>query len=208
MLDKYKSLRFNVMEVEQGVELLIHFPELKQIPAFGGCSYKDRNKIIRYISLYYDPSSPLQSEYQDIKARKEAAVELAGFERDKKGFWSDDVQFVMDMVDNDHFSIAEMVCEFLRLVNDKTWSLLIVNEAMFWEYTQMLMEDIRGKSTKERLEAANVKTKLREELKAIAADSEVYMKKIFGEEEKVAEMAKEKLKRITPENVGQNGRHK
>lgn len=210
MSEKYKLLKFNVFDVEHGEELLIRFPELKQIEAFRDCISGDRNRIIRYICYLYDPGSPLQSEYQDLKARKEAAAELAGFKRNSKGLWPESTQDIFNVINKGDVNIVDMVFEFLRIINDKTWMILKVNEINFWEYSLMLMENISGKNSKEKLDAANVKTKLREELKIIASDTELYMKKMFGDEENLQALAKEKLKRITPETVGStlNGKHK
>lgn len=209
MLEKYKSLKFNVSDVDHGEELLIKFPELKQIKVFSECRSADRNRIIRYICYMYDPGSPLQVEYQDLQARKEKAAEDAGFERNKKGLWPESVQNIFDVIDTEDVLITEMIFEFLRIINDKTWAIIKVNEVNFWECSRMLLDNIGGKDSKQKLEAANLKTKLREELGSISRDMEQQMKKMFGEEEKIQELAKEKLKRITPETiVSLNGRSK
>lgn len=198
MSEKFKYLRFKVHSLPPGEELLLRFPDLKSLGSFSAYKKGDRNRIIRYIMYFYDPNSELIEDIQDHRKRQEAAAEEAGIVRKPSGKFADDV---VDMFDMKNEEVNEMIFDFLKIIDDKTWTILKVNEMNFWELTRLIADPIDGKDSKTILEAAEKKRKLREELKAIVADIETYSKKMFGDSEQLQAKAKKKLRAITPENV-------
>lgn len=198
---KFQNLRFKVHEVPQGTELLIKFPELGACQEFRNYSKGDRNYVIRYICYAYDPGSDFYEEFADIFKIKEAAAELAEFPRNPKtGKFEAHVYEMMRMeIDG----VNDMIIAFLSILNNHTWTQIHVNEQMFWEYSKLLSEPVKGKDSKQILEAANVKSKLREEIKIIANDLSGFYKQMFAGDEDLTELAKTKVKAITPETASQ-----
>ena len=194
---KFQNLRFKVHEVPQKTELLIKFPELGACEEFRNYTGGDRNYVIRYISYAYDPGSDLYNDFTDIFRIKEAAADLAEFQRNPKTGKFDESVYAMMRMENT--AINDMIFSFLKIINNHTWAQIQVNEQMFWEYARLLSEPVTGEGSKDILQAADIKKKLREEIKTIATDLDVFYKQMFGDNEDLKNIVKKKP--IRPETM-------
>ncbi len=198
----YARLRFPIFDVPHGTDLVHKFKELQDYPEFALYQDSNRNYVIRYVFYLYDRSSDLIKQVQDLTKRKEAAAELAGFIRnDKTGKFDDEVIDMMALKKDEEGEspINDMIFSFLRMQDEMLWSLIVINENMFNEYMKLLMDPVFGKDSKNILDAANIKTKLREEIKGIRQDIESFYKEMYGENDDLKEVKKRKA--ITPETI-------
>lgn len=194
---KFQNIRFKVQEVPHGTELLLKFPELGACEEFRNYGSGDRNYVIRYICYAYDPGSDLYKDYTDIFKIKEAAADLAEFPRSEKtGKFEEKVYQMMRMENSE---INDMVIAFLKMINNHIWAQIQVNEQMFWEYARLLSEPVTGEGSKDILQAADIKKKLREEIKTIATDLEGFYKQMFGDNEDLKNIVKKKP--VRPETM-------
>jgi hypothetical protein len=194
---KFQNIRFKVLDVPKGTELLLKFPELGACDEFRNYIDGDRNYVIRYICLAYDPQSDLYKDYTDLTKIKEAAAELAEFPRNTKTGKFEDKVYRMIRMENS--TINDMIIAFLKIINNHIWAQIQVNEQMFWEYARLLSEPVKGDGSKDILQAADIKKKLREEIKIIATDLEVFYKQMFGEDEDLKNVVKKKP--VRPETM-------
>ena len=208
--NKFLNLRFKVHQVPQGTELLIKFPELGANKEFSSYSDGDRNFIIRYIMYAYDPKSDLIELFPDnLSQRKEAALIEAGIQRNKKDEFDQKYQDIMELKNE---KATDMIFAFLRILDNKTWMMIVSTEEMFLEYQRLIMRPIsstQGKESddsfykekeKDILSAADIKKKLREECNSMYSDLKKYYKDLFGDNKDLEE-ANKKKKRLTPESV-------
>lgn len=199
----FQKLKFKVYDVPQGTDLLGQFPELA-CKAFKDYKKSNRNYVIRYIIYCYDFNSDLIEQFSDLNKRKEAALDLAGFDRNlNTGKFSEEVY---EMINLQIPEINDMIFAFLGIVKNRTWDLIVIHEENFAEYKRLLLDPIyssqaeTSKESKTILEAATVKSKLREELKSIAKDLEGFYKDLYGDNIDVREN-QEKPRPISPETI-------
>lgn len=194
---KFQNIRFKVHEVPQGTELLIKFPELGACQEFMNYFSGDRNYVIRYICYAYDPESDLYKDFTDISKIKEAAADLAEFPRNEKtGKFEEHVYMMMRM---ENSAVNDMIIAFLKILNNHIWAQIQVNEQMFWEYARLLAEPVTGAGSKDILQAADIKKKLREEIKTIATDLKDFYKQMFGDSDELKNIVKKKP--VRPETM-------
>lgn len=179
-LKPYQKLHFKVHEVPHGTELLIKFPQLGAIDEFRKYGKGNRNYVIRYIMYAYDPGSDLVDLYpEDLKQRKEAALIEAGFERNKKDEFDQELIALMELRDE---KVLEMIFAYLKIINNKLWMMIVSTEEMFLEYQKLIMKPISAQGDKEKdtITAADMKKKLREECNSMFNDLQKYYKTFFG----------------------------
>lgn len=193
---EFKKMRFNVYEVPDSKDLMKHFPELSSMESFAKYAEADRNRLIRYIMLMYDKESPLVKRVQKYKDRQRQAAHLAGYDLQKH---EDRLEQVFTLADE---SIANMVADFIILLNDRKWSLIVSSEATFYEFQRgLFMNVVNVRDDKARLDAITVKAKIMTESDEIDARLERYYSDLFGDD-KLIEVAKKK--RIRPESIASN----
>jgi hypothetical protein len=131
----FRNMRFNVMEVPTGKDLLSHFKEMQQYPEFKA-EYRgvSNSQVLRYIALMYDPQTPLR-RIQDYEERKTVSAEASAFKTNNKGEFTEDCQEVMSMR-NGKASLAMM--RFLSLFHSMELTMmqrlfLTIHEKLFYE---------------------------------------------------------------------------
>jgi hypothetical protein len=199
MQKKTENLKIPVESTPEGEDIVRYFKELYSKEEFASFSHPEKNKIVRYIIFGYDIDSLcVKSNLHDLKKRKEDAAERAGFKRSRSGVFEDYVHEIMDMNNKE---VNQMICCYLRyFVHNNAWKLIVVNEQMMSEYISLMLEPVVShKDDKKRLEAANIKAKLREECKAIASDIKMLYKDLYGDNEDLKE---EIIKPVRPETMG------
>jgi hypothetical protein len=201
MENSYERLKIPVHKIPENEDLVSKFDVFQQYKEFTDCPKASRNKVIKYVVFAYDPGSPfVMDSVSDLKKRKEAAAEAAGFLRTPTtGLFDELVKEIMELKNEE---TNAMIFKFLQIINNRTWTLIVTNEQIFDEYTALLMEPVKSTSAtedKKVLEAANIKSKLREECKVIADDLKKLYKEFFGDNDDL----KDKIvaKPIKPETV-------
>lgn len=149
------------------------------------------SKQTKFIRFFYNKDSELIKQFPNLSVRQQEAAVLAGYDlvADKeeldKMFSLKDEMFV------------DKVLEHIIGQNDLIWSMIISNEATFYEYQKTLINGVsQFKNDKDKLGAISIKTKLMEDSDAIVKRLETYYSKLFGDP-KLLEKAK--TKNYTPE---------
>ena len=195
--DECKLMKFNVCDLPLDTDIVTHFKELSSYKEFTDYKDKDKNLVLRYIFLCYDFKTPLLKTHPELKKRKEEAMDLAGFERNSKGKFSEKLINVMDMKDEGVNKI--ILCFLTRIQNNMAWTLFVANEFTFSDNMRLLMKPLEGDDDKKVLDGANARSKLREECKAVIKDQEELLKSLFADNNDLKELVKKKI--ISPETV-------
>jgi hypothetical protein len=215
----FSGLRFPIYDVPPGTDLVHKFKELQDYPEFAMYKHADRNYVIRYVIFCYDMGSDLIKKYTDLTKRKEAAALLAGFERNEKtGKFKDEVYNMMnlkkqivkikgeegekDETEVESNKIYEMVMCYIKLQNDRLWSMIITTEQAFSEYQGLIMEPVSERGDKDTLAAVKIKDGLMDSCDRMHERISTYYKQLFGDNEDLKEVIKKKP--IRPETVGRN----
>jgi hypothetical protein len=213
----FSKLRFQVHGVPHGTELLLKFPELQAYPEIATYKHADRNYVIRYVIYMYDMHSGLIQKFPELKQRKEFALELAGFERDPNtGKFKSEIYKMINLekiqvkvVSEEEDSkdktvtesnrIFEMVMCYIKLQNNRLWSMIVTTEQAFLEYQGLIMEPVSERGDKDTLAAANTKDKLMESCYNMNKRIDEYYKELFGDNEDLKNVVKKKP--VRPETM-------
>lgn len=157
---------------------------------------EEREKLLRYVIALYDPASPLQKEYPELLVRKEMAALLAGFDLAK------DEARLVELYSCLDDSVVELIIAYLKIVRNRTWSMIVSIEQTVWEYNLRLLSPISkgDKGDKDLVAAVNMKSKMAEDLGVMNERLDEYLKKFYGDDEDLITNAK-KVERITAESV-------
>lgn len=171
--------------------MLAAYPKLKEVLGSGD------DRMIRYVVLMYDVSSPLRQHYPDLSKRKEFAASLAGFDLMK-----DDVVSLFEFRLNEepHEDLLAMITAYLKYQNNWVWSMIVSNEQAFYEYNQRVMMPVEGNRDKDILQAINIKTQIMESQDQIYQRLQRYYRELSGGDEKLQEAITTR-KRLRPEGI-------
>jgi len=155
--------------------------------------------LLRYVVLMYDSWSPLIKNEPDLRKRKMIAAQIAGLE---------DGQFTDDLFANKLDYAVMAINEYLRAYGqNRLWAMIASETERFWEYNYRLMKPVDGERDREILSSLDVKTKLAEELDKMHDRLDSYYKRLYGEDDELADASR--AKKWTPEfiaNVSSNRR--
>jgi len=171
-----------------------NYDVLKDVPQLAEYneSPPNKRKIINYILLMYDPESPFVKRYQNVKKRIIAVCDYTGLSKAKPSLLQKIVEY------NDE-TVISMIDEYVKWLNNRLWSSIVVNETAFYEYQREIMSAVTDDKSKDKLQALNHKTKVLEALDQISLRLDGYYQKLYandGELEKIS-----KTKSITPEAI-------
>lgn len=141
MTERYASLKYKVHLRDPSKPLDVEFPELfrakeikslKSLPAW--------EKVVIYIVFIYSKDTGLISEYPtDLKSRKESAAIDAGFTRDAKGAWPEDITKIMAVSSRE---IVAAIMAFLIQQNNVIWTEISVSEQELFEFQKLRLMSI------------------------------------------------------------------
>ena len=155
--------------------MLETYPKLQEIvsPEYG--KEKDTDGLIRYIILCYDPKSRLVSEEKDLNHRKGIAAEEAKL--------SQDFDYLQSVFSFSNKKLAEMTIKYLiRFVKSKEWAAIVSIEYKYWENITELITPIVGVTNKDRLEAAQKKSIISDEVEKDMKRIDMLYKSFFGDD--------------------------
>lgn len=160
------------------------------------------DRIIMYVVAMYDQFSPLRESYPDLEKRKDAAIELSGFNRAN----SDVIKSVKTLTVTSEDGMApfdellDAISAYLIFQSNRLWTLIVTNEQSFYEYQRRIMAEIGGDADKDALSAVTLKTKLLEAMDDIHRRLDRYYHELTGGDAALAESIA-KRKRISPESI-------
>lgn len=171
--------------------MLTAYPKLKEIIGSGD------DRMIRYVILMYDVTSPLRQHYPDLSKRKEFAATLAGFDLMK-----DDVVSLFEFRLNDepYEPLLDMITTYLKYQNNWVWSMIVSNEQAFYEYNRRVMMPVEGNRDKDILQAINIKTQIMVSQDDIYQRLQKYYRELSGGDDKLQEAITTR-KRLRPEQI-------
>jgi hypothetical protein len=171
--------------------MLVAYPKLKEIIGSGD------DRMIRYVILMYDVTSPLRQHYPDLSKRKEFAATLAGFDLMK-----DDVVSLFEFRLNDepYEPLLDMITTYLKYQNNWVWSMIVSNEQAFYEYNRRVMMPVEGNRDKDILQAINIKTQIMVSQDDIYQRLQKYYRELSGGDDKLQEAITTR-KRLRPEQI-------
>lgn len=138
---QFKGLLFPVFDVGPQVNLVAKFPTLGMFPEFSTFDRPNKNMYIRYVVAAYDPHGMIVFE-QNLPKRKAKAAELAGFKRNQKGEFLNDVNRMMSGEDK---QVNAMIIRYCRFIRDTEYSALV---AMAEVYYRSLAKMVNGEELK------------------------------------------------------------
>lgn len=174
------------------------YPKLKEIVGSGD------DKMVRYVILMYDVSSPLRQHYPELGKRKEFAASIAGYDLMKDNVVSL-FDFKIDEEPNEE--LLDMIIKYLKYQNNWVWSMIVSNEQAFYEYNRRVMMPVEGNKDKDILQAINIKTQIMSSQDEIYQRLQKYYRDLSGGDDKLEEAITTR-KRLRPEEIAnvQNNR--
>lgn len=169
----FNNLQFNPL-CEKG--MLETYPILNHIVSPEIKSGADTDMLLRYIILCYDPKSRLVMDEKDLNHRKSIAAEYAQLMGDK--------EYLQEVFTFGLKRLAEMTVKYLiRFVRSKEWAAIVSIEFKYWENISELITPIVGTTNKERLEAAQKKSIISDEVEKDIKRIDSLYKSFFGDDD-------------------------
>lgn len=166
----------------KGVPSIVHFDGYRP----------HKRKIVNYILFMYDPGSPFVKKFQDVSRRMKAVGDYTGLSKINKASY----ESITEYKDS---SILNMIDEYVRWINIRLWSLIVSQEALFFEYQRELLLKVTEVDSKDKLQAMTYKQKVSDAMDVAATRLDGYYSELYAGDENM-EQAVKKM-RITPENV-------
>ena len=192
---EYLKMEFNPTVKDS---LTTQYPKLKKI--LGDAD----DRMIRYVILMYDVSSPLRQHYPELGKRKEFAASIAGYDLMK-----DDVTCLFDfkVKVNDEYEpyeeLLDIIIKYLKYQNNWVWTMIISNEQAFFEYNKRVMMPVEGNKDKDILQAISIKTQIMTSQDEIYQRLQKYYKDLSGGDSNLEEAITIR-KRLRPEEIAAN----
>lgn len=169
-------------------DMLKEYPRLQQIvpPALESEIKVKVDEYLRNLAWLFDPHSPIVKEFPTLNDRRKVAKDLSGY----------------DGPTNHKMEVGFI----LKIVQNRRWGVLCVNESILAEFSEQLMTPLAmetGDSEKE-LKAAEKKIKLREELPKIVSTIDEIEFALFGDDKELIKEAA--AQEWSPEDVASMGR--
>lgn len=175
------------------------FPELNEVSGIQDFQHPDKERIYRYMLLAYHPESPLIKKYTSVSQRKDKAAHYAGFDITKPK----DSRLLQILYDFSEESFLALVHNFLIYINNRTWSMIVLNENTFREYQMQLLTPLVAAGDKNALGAAALKETLLKQIDEIDNRLEGYYHRLYmGDKDLMKEGTKRKG--ISPEMIAGN----
>jgi len=168
----FENMRFNPMAYGKDVNLLTEFGALQRFNSFLGLASQvpqlNRNQVIRYICIVYDPGSPIYMIADEFK-KKSVAAALAGIESDP-----DDGLFAEEWHDMMNCEIEEInfcILDFLTLFDSPAYMLLQNTYEQFYKKGRLLNENVKD-DKKNILELEKIRGEIYKSAKVLFEDIE------------------------------------
>lgn len=164
-------------------------PRLKEL--------SEDEKLLKYVVALYDPQSPLFKDYPELAIRKQTAALVAGYDV------IIDNEYLESLYACNNDEETEVVINFLKIVQNRIWAMIVSIEQTIWEYNLRLLSPIsKGESDKDKdlVSAVNMKSKMAEDLGIMNDRLDGYLKKFYGDD-RLEEKAEVKQLRFNPQSI-------
>ena len=150
----------------------------------------DNVPMMKFIVAMYDPGSPLRSTYPELDLRAVAAAQVARYDLPEE--WMDE-------------NMVNAVVEFLKIVNNRTWTMIVSIEQALWEYATRLLLPITkvgAGQDKDTIAAVNMKNATADNMISLDDKLESLLKKFYSDPElEKAAREKGKVSRYSSESI-------
>lgn len=137
-MERFSSLKYKVHQATEPLDK--SFPDLFRLPEFKKIKLrKEWERIVKYIVFLYDPGSDLQTEFQELKDRKEAAAIEAGYVREPSGKWSKELILIMQIKDDETHAA---ILAFLKKFKSDDWTNIVVTTQERDEFQELRFKAI------------------------------------------------------------------
>jgi len=163
---------YNVEKVPEGVNILTFFKDFNKIKEFrlNPGEGLDNNKVMTYIVLMYDKSSPYRRKFTDVLKRKIEVAYDCGFETIEGGVFESPVE---DMLKGRNVIINQKIVRYVMMHRSYKYAYQISVEAAYFN----LMLEIQAGETKSISKLADLRDALEENLMEILnEDNNPYLK--------------------------------
>jgi hypothetical protein len=129
--ERFSSLRYPFHK-KVGQSLDVAFPGLFKNAEFKRLKQRASwEKIVKYILVLYDHNTDLLHEYPVLRERKEVAAAEAGYAKNSKGNWPDEIENIMGIRDLPSY---EAIMCFLKIQNHPVWTHIVATEQELEEF--------------------------------------------------------------------------
>lgn len=171
----YAHLRYNVMGLPQGTDIVKSFPDFDASNEFHERLSIDKNCAIKYMCLIYDPESPVQKKITDPIAARQTAAILAGFRMDTKGRFTEDVEEMMKCMNT---GFNTMLIRYLRFFNNDAYTLIVTTRQALYNKQEMILNGGGGEK-KSPIEVEKIKGELINQSDALYSLINKYSKELL-----------------------------
>lgn len=134
LIEMKHQLKFDIAALN-GKSILEAYPALAAYKEFE----EAEDRLLSYVIYGYDKGSAFM-KIKDPYARKEKSLLEAGYTKDSKGNWEDDI---CEMILSDtHEKTTSLVTAYLRIQNDVKFAFYISAKEMIWQNTEKIRKPI------------------------------------------------------------------
>jgi len=144
MINTFQGLFIKADEIKDTHDLREKCPKIMQIDLFKDF-YADRtytreqkNRIIKWVAFQYDPKSPFILEHNNLKNRKKACAEAAGFY--DEGMVKDPYKSFLSL-DDDNAKL--LILSYLKICHNSIWREICTTEQELEELNELRWEKIK-----------------------------------------------------------------
>lgn len=196
---KINKMIFPVDTLKEGQKVLEVFPDLERIESWKTFKSPNKEKVFKYIIMLYSKESPLNRARPAIKLedRKERSAIEAGFKKNSKGEFTESVTNIFYLSDK---KVLSMILDYLKFMDDTLWAIKVNIEQNMWENFKILMTPIDMEKDTDTIKAADLKEKLRNQIRSMKSELATVEKELFIDQE-VMDDIKQRRKASTIESL-------
>ena len=194
--NNFKDLFFKIEGLEDN-----NYRTVEEVKEFSNISYmliakSERVKTMKYLVFMYDKNSPLVSQYSEVRARKQKALELANVVKSEDPYLYEKLMLFEDA------DLIQIAAQMLRKQNDSIFSMLVSQEIFFDECLKKVLQPLEIEDDKKGLEALEKKAKISEAMEKVADRIEKYKSKFFRNDDDLEKKIRNVVA-FTPESIAQ-----
>lgn len=134
---------------------------------------EDGDAMFRYLLYMYDQDTPMLKLFPDMVERRRVAYDLSGLH-------NKNMQKLLVSGTNKGFQRA--VFDYLKAQKSALWALIMVNESMFYECMENMMQDTVMEKDKDLLASLKIKGELAEHMEKTQRRLQKYIKEFYNED--------------------------
>jgi hypothetical protein len=194
--NNFKDLFFKIESLEDN-----NYRTVEEVKEFNNISYmliakSERVKTMKYLVFMYDKNSPLVSQYNEVRSRKQKALELSNVVKSEDPYLYEKLMLFEDS------DLIQIAAQMLRKQNDSIFSMLVSQEIFFDECLKKVLQPLEIEDDKKGLEALEKKAKISEAMEKVADRIEKYKSKFFRNDDDLEKKIRNVVA-FTPESIAQ-----